>query len=220
MDKDSQPTNRGPKFVVLNRRSLLAACLLIVVLVVISTNSFWRMMYPIHYQEEIQSSAEFAHVDPLLVASIIRVESKFHSQDVSHAGAVGLMQLMPDTAQWIADTIRHQNTGSGAAVRRLPSDAKQLASPQYNILIGSWYVQSLIKQFNGNEVAAVAAYNGGPKRVMGWLQDGVWNGKLENIDQIPVGETRHFVDRVFYNYHLYQKIYGSDKAWRSEYPVT
>lgn len=214
MDSHSQGGNRRPRFIVLNRRSVIAAFLLIVVLVIISTNSFWRAMYPIQYQKNIQTAATFAHVDPLLVASVIRVESKFHSQDVSHAGAVGLMQLMPTTAEWIAQTIRQQSSGSGLAVRRLPEDAKHLASPQYNILIGSWYVKSLIIQFDNNEAAAIAAYNAGPQRVRTWLNTGVWNGQLESIDQIPVGETRHFVDRVFYNYHLYKKIYGGDPAWR------
>lgn len=214
MDNHSGPSPRGPRFVILNRRAVIAAILLIVVLIIISTNAFWRFMYPIHYQKNIQSAAAFAHVDPLLVASVIRVESKFHTQDVSHAGAVGLMQLMPQTAEWIAQTIRKQNSGSGAAVRRLPKDAKHLASPQYNILIGSWYVKSLIKQFDNNEVAAVAAYNGGPERVGTWLKTGVWNGQMSTVDHIPVGETRHFVDRVFYNYHLYQKIYGGDPAWQ------
>lgn len=216
MDNHSQPRKGQPKFIVLNRRSVVAAILLIIVLIIISTNSFWRMMYPIHYQKNIQSAASFANVDPLLVASIIRVESKFNTHDVSHAGAVGLMQLMPDTAQWAADTIRKQNSASGAAVRRLPNDAKQLASPQYNILIGTWYVQHLLKQFKGNRVAAIAAYNAGPQRVTNWLKAGIWNGELEDINNIPVGETRHFVDRVFYNYHLYQKIYGGDSGWRMQ----
>ncbi|EPZ47459.1 lytic transglycosylase domain-containing protein [Alicyclobacillus acidoterrestris] len=216
MDNHSQPGKRRPKFVILNRRSLVAAILLIAVLIIISTNSFWRMMYPIHYQKNIQSAAAFAKVDPLLIASVIRVESKFQTEDVSHAGAVGLMQLMPNTAQWIADTIRQQTTGSGGAVNRLPKDDKQLASPQYNILIGSWYVQSLIQQFHGNVTAAVAAYNAGPKRVQDWLRSGTWDGKLQDIDQIPVGETRHFVDRVFYNYSLYKKIYGHDPAWNTQ----
>ncbi|KRW92957.1 lytic transglycosylase [Alicyclobacillus tengchongensis] len=212
MERDSQ--GRRPRFIVLNRRSMIAAVLLIAVLIVISTNAFWRMMYPIHYQKNIQQAAASANVDPLLIASVIRVESKFHTQDVSHAGAVGLMQLMPQTAEWIAEMIRNQKTGPGAAVNRLPKDAKKLASPEYNILIGSWYVKSLIQQFQGNEVAAIAAYNAGPRRVSTWLKGGVWNGKLDDIDEIPVGETRHFVDRVFYNYELYRKIYGRDPAWK------
>jgi len=214
MAKTSGGKLKRPFFLSLSLRQLIAGVLLIAVLVTISTNGFWRLMYPIQYQAQIQQSARFADVDPLLIASIIRVESKFRTEDVSHAGAVGLMQLMPQTAEWIAEMLRNQTSGSGGALRKLPKDAKKLASPEYNILIGSWYVKSLIDDFHGNVVAAVAAYNAGPRRVSQWLKDGVWNGKLQDIDQIPVGETRHFVDRVFYNYDLYKKIYGGDPAWR------
>lgn len=216
MDNYSQPNNRRPRFIVLNRRAVLAAVLLIIVLILISTNGFWRMMYPIHYQKNIQTAAAFARVDPLLVASVIRVESKFETHDISHAGAVGLMQLMPDTAEWLAGQIRKQNSQSNEAIEQMPQDAKKLASPQYNIVLGSWYIQSLIKQFDGNQTAAIAAYNAGPKRVQDWLQSGAWNGQLNDISEIPVGETRHFVDRVFYNYNLYQKIYGRDAKWQMQ----
>lgn len=220
MEQNSQSNHGGrPRFIVINRRSLLAAVLLIVVIVVISTNAFWRMMYPIQYQYNIQKAASYAQIDPLLVASVIRVESKFETHDVSHAGAVGLMQLMPDTAEWVAQQIRKQNMGSNQAIEQLPEDAKKLASPQYNILLGSWYLKSLVKQFHGNGAAAIAAYNAGPKRVQTWLRDGTWNGQLQNITEIPVGETRHFVDRVFYNYSLYHKIYGSDPKWKSDYDI-
>lgn len=215
MENHSQPGKKQTRVIVLNRRSLLAGVLLIAVMILISTNTFWRMMYPIHYQKSIQTAASFSHVDPLLIASVIRVESKFDTKDVSHAGAVGLMQLMPDTAKWAASTIRQQNDAPNAAVNRIPKDSKKLASPQYNILLGSWYVQTLIQQFHGNQIAAIAAYNAGPKRVQIWLTEGVWNGQLKSITSIPVGETRHFVDRVFYNYNLYKKIYGSDPAWKT-----
>ncbi len=167
-------------------------------------------MYPIEYQEAIQQAAAEAHVDPLLVASVIRVESKFKAQNVSHAGAIGLMQLMPDTAQWIANQMLNSGKQSGYSNG---DDTEQLAEPELNIRLGCWYIFYLTQRFNGNEVAAIAAYNGGPKRVQQWLSDGTWDGKLSSIGSIPVGETRHFVDRVFYNYDLYKRIYGADPGW-------
>lgn len=173
-------------------------------------------MYPIGYQTEIQAAAQVNHVDPLLVASVIRTESKFHSQDVSHAGAIGLMQLMPPTAQWIAEQMQEseeqqllaegsKSEGSGGG------EKIDLAQPEVNIRLGSWYIQYLQQRFHNNQVAAIAAYNAGPKRVSQWLKSGTWDGKLKTIDDIPVGETRHFVDRVFYNYSLYQRIYRGDR---------
>lgn len=195
----------------MNRRVVVSLLLLIAVVTLIMSNAFWRWMYPIGYQETIQRAAREAGLDPLLVASVIRVESQFRSRDVSHAGAVGLMQLMPATAEWVMNQMRRDG-------QPLPADAAgsriDLAQPDINIRIGTWYIHYLMERFGGNAVAAIAAYNAGPKRVQGWLGRGVWDGRLEHIMAIPVGETRHFVDRVFYNYDLYKRIYGSDPAWR------
>ena len=167
-------------------------------------------MYPIGYQSTIQVAASESNVDPLLVASVVRTESKFKPTDVSHAGAIGLMQLMPQSATWIAQ----QMAATGISIPYgADSSTAKLAEPTLNIRLGSWYIHYLTKQFDGNQIAAVAAYNAGPKRVSEWLSDGVWNGRLEDIERIPVGETRHFVDRVFYNYDLYKRIYGSDPKW-------
>lgn len=205
----------GPRLrvVFLSRRALVCLVLLVCVVGLISSNRFWRWMYPIEYQSMIQQASATYRVDPLLVASVIRVESKFRSEDVSHAGAIGLMQLMPNTAQWIAGNMRQEGQVLGPAVRS--GRPESLAEPSVNIQIGTWYLSYLKRQFNGNQVAAIAAYNGGPKRVQQWLQSGQWNGSLSTITNIPVGETRHFVDRVFYNYDLYKRIYGQDEAWRT-----
>lgn len=213
------------KVVVFNRRVVLSIVFLAIVVALITSNTFWRWMYPIGYEATIQQSAQQNQLDPLLVASVIRVESQFHQDDVSHAGAIGLMQLMPDTAQWIAGQMQQQGiplqvpSGTKAASELATSRAALLANPQLNVQMGTWYIHYLTKQFNGNVVAAIAAYNGGPQRVKNWLADGAWDGKLVDITQIPVGETRHFVDRVFYNYSLYRRIYGNDKVWASRGPV-
>lgn len=187
---------------------MVSILLLIVVVALVTSNIFWRWMYPIQYQSLILNAAASNGVDPLLVAAVIRVESKFDTHDVSHAGAVGLMQLMPDTAQWIA--LRLADSGAFVAGYGQGTHNSQLAVPAINIQLGSWYLQYLTKKFDGNRVAAIAAYNAGPKRVQQWLHNDTWNGQLNSIDKIPLGETRHFVDRVFYNFDLYQRIYGNE----------
>jgi len=169
-------------------------------------------MYPIGYQSAIQQAASLSDVDPLLVASVIRVESKFQKEDVSHAGAIGLMQLMPQTAVWVADQM--VKTGESGRYGITVHSTSDLSVPTTNIRLGSWYMQYLFAQFDGNQIAAIAAYNAGPKRVQQWLTNGTWNGGLKTISNIPVGETRHFVDRVFYNYDLYKRIYGADAKWK------
>ncbi|MDP9727935.1 lytic transglycosylase domain-containing protein [Alicyclobacillus tolerans] len=204
-------TKRMPRIIFVRRRFLVSLLLLISVFAIISSNTFWRWMYPISYQTTIQQSARAVSVDPLLVASIIRVESKFNKNDVSDVGAVGLMQLLPSTASWALQKMNQQNM---ALLRNTADSSHSLANPSVNIAIGSWYVAYLIQRFHGNLVAAVAAYNAGPRRVETWLEQGVWNGQLNTILNIPVGETRHFVDRVFYNYRLYQHIYGSFPEWQ------
>lgn len=213
MANPTDVNNRRTSVIVINSKSVLCAVLLIVVVLVVTSNRFWRFMYPIEYQPVIQKAASHAKVDPLLVASIIRVESKFHSSDVSHAGAVGLMQLMPSTAQWISGKMTA--AGLQSAASKGPLD---VSNPTVNITLGSWYVRYLINRFASNEVAAVAAYNAGPQRVSEWLAEGTWNGRLNSIPTIPVGETRHFVDRVFYNYTLYKRIYGREPAWAASSP--
>ncbi|KEO82054.1 lytic transglycosylase [Tumebacillus flagellatus] len=179
------------------RKISILGLLLLLVVVVVSSNTFWRFLYPLHHEEYIRTAAAKNGVDPLMVAALINVESKFKTENVSHVGAVGLMQLMPETATWAAEQ-------SG-----LPYDGPtDLADPQRNIELGSWYLAYLKKQFDGNWVAAVAAYNGGPARVQGWMQDGEWDGTLDTSDKIPVGETRHYVQRVFFNYEKYKKLYA------------
>ena len=211
MANHTRPSREGPRIIIVNKRAILSAVLLVVVVFLITSNQFWRWMYPIRYQGNIQQAANTARVDPLLVASVIRVESKFRSEDVSHAGAIGLMQLMPETASWIALQMEKDSPGQ---YKTTIEQSKDLSEPTPNIMLGTWYIHYLTERFNGNEVAAIAAYNAGPKRVQGWLSDKVWPGSLSSIDRIPVGETRHFVDRVFYNYALYHRIYGRDVHWK------
>lgn len=206
MGRPHAPGNRGT-IKVISGRSTLSAILLVLVVVLITSNRFWRWMYPISYQPIIQRAAAAAQVDPLLVASVIRVESKFRSTEVSHAGAVGLMQLMPSTAQWIAGQMPPASQSTSGLVN--------VSDPAVNIRLGSWYIHYLLQRFSGNEIAAVAAYNAGPQRVGQWLGNGTWDGRLGSIVTIPVGETRHFVDRVFYNYSLYRRIYGTQLVWSS-----
>lgn len=197
----------------LNKRVILSCVLLVCVVLLITSNTFWRWMYPIGYQALIQDAASSIQVDPLLVASVIRVESKFQKEDVSHAGAIGLMQLMPDTALWIAN--QAQTEGKPIKGYDAGQTSAGLGIPTVNIQLGSWYIHHLIDQFQGNEVAAIAAYNAGPQRVQQWLASGQWDGQLVTSDKIPVGETRHFVGRVLYNYNLYKRIYGQDPLWQS-----
>ncbi len=179
------------------KRVLLVVLAGFVLLLFLKSDWMGRMMYPISFVEEIQSGASDYEVDPYLIAAIIRVESNFHTGKVSKKGAAGVMQLMPDTAEWIIEMAKLE----ALTAEGVTSDTK------LSIQAGSWYIHSLHQQFKGNSVAAVAAYNAGPGKVSKWLQNGTWDGTLKNLSSIPYGETRHYVQRVDYYYNKYKDLY-------------
>jgi soluble lytic murein transglycosylase len=182
-----------------SKRKRLILPLILIVLGALFVQSEWlgRYIYPISFTEEIKQSAVDYELDPLLIAAIIRVESNYKLDAVSSKGAVGIMQIMPDTAEWI---LKQDNFGKLSV-----KDASKEA--QAGIKLGSWYVKELNRQFDNNMVVSLAAYNAGPGKVSQWLDQGIWNGKEQNIRDIPYGETRHYVQRVMYYYKKYQKIY-------------
>ena len=126
--------------------------------------------------------AEEENISPSLLEAVILTESKFDEKAVSHVGAVGMMQLMPDTAHWISEE-------SG-----LPSD--NLASPDQNIPLGAWYLNYLLKKYHNNEVFALAAYNVGRGNVDEWIEKNKWPEGFTDMEKIPFPETREFVKSV------------------------
>lgn len=155
-------------------------------------------LYPVEYSETIVEEAAANDIDPLLVCAIIKSESNFDPQAVSSVGAVGLMQLMPDTASWLAG--KHG----------IEYDESMLYDADYNIRLGCLYIASLLEHWNGNVVAAVASYNGGHGNVDKWISSGIWNGTEEDIDKIPFAETRTYTGKVMSCYDNYINLYGED----------
>lgn len=183
------------------KRSRLISVLIGIVLILVGfllVNPFVdHWIYPIKYKNHIFDSAQLTGVDPFLVMAIIRVETKFNPYKESHAGAEGLMQLMPDTVK-LAVT-------KGMAP---PLSEEYVMEPAVNIQIGSWYLSLLRKQFQGNEAAAIAAYNAGPGNVRKWMREGTWDGTRHNLSHIPFGETRNYVKRVYYFYEKYTNLHN------------
>ncbi|NEW07667.1 lytic transglycosylase domain-containing protein [Paenibacillus sp. SYP-B3998] len=180
------------------RKKRVFALLLICFVLVLFMNStvIGRKLYPIYFKKEIQQSAAKHHIDPLLIAAVIRVETNYKHHLESKKGAIGLMQLMPDTAAWIVES-----------ADLAPNTQADLLKAEININLGAWYLNWLIKHYNGNLVYAIAAYNAGQGNVNRWKQNEVWDGTEANINQIPFGETRHYVQRVLYYYEKYTKLY-------------
>jgi soluble lytic murein transglycosylase len=158
---------------------------------VLETRPPWyeRARYPLRYSEIVRDQAREKGLDPALVAAVIYQESKFESDARSSAGAVGLMQLQPETAMGIA-----LRTG-GTEFR-----VSDLTNPAINIRYGSWYLKNLFAKY-GNERLALAAYNAGQGNVDRWLRAG---------EEIGFPETRAYVEEVAHLKRVYRD------AWRTE----
>jgi len=194
------------------RKSRVYALVLMVLLVLWYWNADFigRLIYPVHYKEEIMHSAGLYLVDPFVITAIIRVESNFRTDLVSSKGATGIMQLMPETARWIAEQSPEFSEAS----------AHILDTPAINIRMGTWYLRYLYDYFNpffeksgldqeADRLAIVAAsYNAGQGTVREWLATGKWDGRLDTSEQIPYKETRHYVQRVHYYYKKYKNLYN------------
>ncbi|RAP77692.1 lytic transglycosylase domain-containing protein [Paenibacillus montanisoli] len=181
----------------LRRRVLLILTLAFLVLLFVRSEWMSHWLYPVHFRQDIVISAGNYKLEPHLVAAIIRVETNYKTGVVSRKGAIGVMQLMPDTANWII-----QRGGFGNVTTEAISNR-----PDISIEIGSWYLNALYQQFDGNMYTVIAAYNAGPGNVSRWLADGRWDGRLETVEQIPFGETRHYIQRVIYYYNKYKTLY-------------
>ena len=153
-------------------------------------------LYPVYHRELLLRWAERRGLDPWLVVAVVRVESNFSPTAVSERGAVGLMQLLPDTARWVAQQ---------AGERDFFPDL--LYDPEVNIRLGTWYLAYLLEAFGGREALALAAYNAGKSRVERWVKDGGWDGSPDRLHVIPYGETRRFVERVLRMRAIYRWVY-------------
>jgi len=154
-----------------------------------------RIFYPILYPEYVFQYANLYKIDPYLVAAVIRGESRFSHTAESGSGARGLMQIMPDTAEWAAEQIG------------MDFHPEMLFDPEYNIRIGCWYLRRLQNNFEGNLTIVLASYNAGQGNVSNWLDNGVWDGKLTNLEHIPFSETRSYVRKVLRFYDRYRLLY-------------
>jgi len=162
--------------------------------------SFWEQAYPNRFVQWVQQQSPAVGTDPYLVAAVAREESAFDSKAVSKVGALGLMQLMPYTGEWVAKRVGLDDFRP-----------ELLLDEATNLHLGAWYLGHLIEQFNGNLVLAVASYNAGPDAVGRWAEKGVGNLD-EFIESIPFNETRYFTKKVMRSYHEYRRIAGENSV--------
>ena len=158
---------------------------------------FFSIIYPQKYTEQVEKNAKEFDVDEALIYAVIRTESGFREDVESSAGAVGLMQLMPSTFDWLQESLDGEITYS--------SDA--LKDPDINIRYGTYLLSVLLKQYDNDVDTAVAAYNAGTTTVDGWLQDSSCSPDGKTLTNIPYEETATYVQRVEESREIYQKLY-------------
>ncbi len=163
-------------------------------------DGLWGVAYPTGLIPTIQMSA-VKGVDPFLVAAIIREESQYDWKAVSRVGAIGLMQVMPATANAVAQQHRFP-----------PVSREDLFDQEMNIRIGVRYVEQLLTQFSGNLVQTIAAYNAGPMVVRNWADTYGGRSEDEFVELIQYQETRQYVKRVMRSYKEYIRLDGRQKA--------
>ncbi|MFN4279644.1 transglycosylase SLT domain-containing protein [Thermosynechococcus sp.] len=155
---------------------------------------FWYALYPLPYWELVRKWSLARNLNPLLVMALIRQESRFEKDIRSAVGATGLMQLLPETAAWIAE--------------KLNLKSYSLVDPEDNIRLGTWYVDYTHNQYHQNTLLALASYNAGPGNVNRWLARFDMRDPDRFVESIPFPETHGYVKGVLENYWNYRQLYA------------
>jgi len=163
------------------------------------TKNFWKNFYPLAYAKAIHVNAKIFNIDPYFVKGLIRQESLFNSQVQSRAGAIGLMQIMPETGRLLYANSKKSE----------PFNTTILFNPETNIQLGIQYIDQLNKRFKKNRTHILISYNAGPHNLKKWLKR---FRHLQDpdvfIESIPYPETRKYVKKVLRNYGIYQSLYS------------
>ena len=164
----------------------------------IANDRLLRSIYREDHLTYVSEAAEEYGLDIYFVAAVAYAESEFDPEAVSGRGAVGLMQIMPETGEWIAGHMGIQNYS-----------AETLKDPKTNLRMGCWYLSYLSERYDGKTTVMLCAYNAGPTTVDGWLDDPSYTSDGETLTSIPFDETRQYVDKVISADEQYEKLYAS-----------
>ena len=146
------------------------------------------------YKEEIVSVSNKSGVEAAMIAAISNVESGYNKDAVSNKGAIGIMQLMPKTAQWVASK------------NKIEYNEEKLKEPFYNLKLGSLYLSYLIDEYQDLQVS-ICAYNAGQGNVSNWLKNTQYSKDGKTLYKIPFKETRDYLKKVNKNYNYYKNKY-------------
>ncbi len=151
--------------------------------------------YPKKYEEYVYKYSKELNIDPMLTFAIIKTESNFKENIVSRSGAIGLMQLMGETAK------------EQAAKIGMNYNSETLYNPEDNIKLGLYYFDTLFNYFNENYILAFVAYNAGLGNTKKWINEGILKENGEGAENIPFTETNMYVRKIVRNYKIYSELY-------------
>ena len=179
------------------RKIILILIIIIIslILILLNINNILKLVYRQDYSEYVEKYAKENNIDSLLVYAIIKAESNFDDDAVSNKGAMGLMQLMDETAKEVAtNELMEYNS------------EETLYNPEKNIQIGVKYFADL-KEIFGNDAISIAAYNAGMGTVNSWIEEGIIKADGSDIENIPYKETNMYVRKILRDYNMYQRLY-------------
>jgi soluble lytic murein transglycosylase len=186
---------------IFNKKILIV--LILVILILLSLFKIFKVqdilakkIYPNKYEKYVENYSKQYNVEKNLVFAIIKAESNFNENAISNRGATGLMQLMPATANEVAQSIN------------IDCNEENLSDPNININLGIKYISTLIEKY-GNKEVALAAYNAGTGNIDSWIEKGIIKKDGTDIENIPYKETNNYVRKILRDYIIYQKLYQS-----------
>ena len=174
--------------------------ILIIIVIIIGVNfkNIVKIFYPIQYESTVLKYANEYELDPYLIYSLIRVESKFDSMAISPKDARGLMQITPQTGKYISKLLSEKDFTE-----------EQLLNPDTNIKYGAFYLKKLFNDFGNDMNSALAAYNGGEGNVRKWIKKNNAGQESLNPADIPFNETRQYLKRVNKYLAIYKFLYSN-----------
>lgn len=183
-----------------NKKMITIICSIVVFLIIFIPLQIMilKIVYPKKYTEYVYEYSEQNNIDPLLTFAIIKAESNFERNSLSQSGAIGLMQLMPETAEEVLKDI-----GIDLTIK------EELYNEEKNIKIGTKYYALLYERYNHKTEIALAAYNAGIGNVDKWIEEGIIKEDGSDIENIPYKETNNYVRKILRDYAIYKVLYNN-----------
>ena len=190
-----------------NRRNaapIAVACVCLLMLACLA--AFWarrwepqkkQLIYPLEYREELLAASEEFDIDPCLLAALVYCESSFQADAVSSVGAIGLMQIMPETGQWLSGKVELDEEYT----------TESLYDPAVNLRLGCWYLSYLHRRYDGRWQEALTAYIAGQGQVDRWLQDPALSADGKTLDVIPGQDVKEYAAKVMRTHESYKEAY-------------